>query len=146
MGRAVREQPSSVTVRHAALVARLTSEERAALAAELLAANVREAVGEALASTARTHVDAGHLGRGEIGDGLTTAMNPEQAAAYCAIGVNRLRDLLRAGVIQGRRSGRRWLVRREALDEWMRQEEEAERRRRRELLSGGREQRQARVG
>ncbi|MEZ4503159.1 MAG: helix-turn-helix domain-containing protein [Dehalococcoidia bacterium] len=142
----MREQPPPLTVSHAALVAQLTPEERAALAAELLAANVREAVSKALASTARTHQDAGELGRGEVVDGVTSAMNPEQAAAYCAIGVNRLRDLLRAGVIQGRRSGRRWLVRREALDEWMRQEEEAERRRRHGLLSDGRGPRQARVG
>ncbi len=142
----MREQPSAMTVKHAALVAQLTPEERAALAAELLAANVREAVGEVLASTARAHRDADPLGRGEFGDGAPVAMNPQQAAAYCAIGVNRLRDLLRAGVIQGRRSGRRWLVRREALDEWMTQEEERERQRRRGVLAGRRGQREARLG
>ncbi|MQA00148.1 MAG: helix-turn-helix domain-containing protein [Dehalococcoidia bacterium] len=135
----MREHPSSVTVRHAALVAELTPEERAALAAELLAANVREAVSEALARTARTPTEAGGFGLGsQESDGAPTAMNPEQAAKYCGVGINAMRGLLRAGSIPARRSGRRWIVRREALDEWMRNEEEAEHRQRLDLLAHGR--------
>lgn len=133
----MREHSPAVTVRHAALVAQLTPEERAALAAELVAANVREAVRAALASTARAYTEAGHSGPGDE-DGVPAAMNPEQAAKYCGVGINAMRELFRVGTIPARRSGRRWIVRREALDEWMRSEEEAERRQRIDLLARAR--------
>jgi excisionase family DNA binding protein len=119
--------------RHAPLIAQLTPEERAALAADLLAANVREGIQAALVST-NPRATSVSQPAAPAADVYAPVMRPEQAAAYCAIGVNRLRDLLRVGVIPGRRSGRRWLVRREALDEWMRTEEKAAEQRRRDVL------------
>lgn len=66
------------------------------------------------------------------------AMNPEQAAKYCGVGINAMRQLFRAGAIPARRSGRRWIVRREALDEWIRSQEDVEHRERLDLLASGR--------
>ena len=111
---------------HEPLIAELTPNERAALAADLLAANVRETIEAALTGANPEPVAVQPaLAHGEH----PAVMGPDQAAAYCAIGVNRMRDLLRTGVIHGRRSGRRWLVRRDALDEWMRAEEAEQQRR-----------------
>ncbi len=127
----------NITERHAPLIAQLTPEERAALAADLLTANVREAIQAALVSTNRRAASMSQPAA-PAADDYARVMGPEQAAAYCAIGVNRLRDLLRVGVIPGRRSGRRWLVRRAALDEWKRTEDEADQRRRDVLISSSR--------
>lgn len=127
------ERPSSARA-HEPLIAELTANERAALAADLLAANVREAIEAALTgATPEPIAVQPPLGRGEH----PPVMGPDQAAAYCAIGVNRMRDLLRTGVIHGRRSGRRWLVRREALDEWMRAEEAEQQQKVSRARSGG---------
>jgi excisionase family DNA binding protein len=118
-------------------IAEMTPDERAALAAELLAANVRDAVRDALAITAVVPEASRERSAPPVPD-VPAVMGAEHAASYCGIGINHMRDLLRAGVIHARRSGRRWLVRREALDAWMLAEERAERERRERLLGSGR--------
>lgn len=130
---------SSALRAHEPLIAELTSNERAALAADLLAANVRETIEAALHGATPESVE---MPSAPIRGEYPPVMGPDQAAAYCAIGVNRMRDLLRTGAIHGRRSGRRWLVRREALEEWM-QAEEAEQRRRTVPFSPSEGQRQS---
>jgi excisionase family DNA binding protein len=114
---------------HEPLIAGLTPDERAALAADLLAANLMETIEAVLTKAAPEIADVSTALPAAPHGNFPPVMGPDQAAAYCAIGVNRMRDLLRAGAIQGRRSGRRWLVRREALDEWMRAEEAEQQRR-----------------
>lgn len=130
---------------HDPLIEDLTVEERAALAADLLAANVRDTIVAALTDATPAPTGATPEAASSAHGEYPPVMGPEQAAAYCAIGVNRMRDLLRAGVIRGWRSGRRWLVRREALDDWMRAEE-AEQQRRVSRSQSGDDQRSGMLG
>lgn len=59
-----------------------------------------------------------NLGRGEGGEGLPV-MNPAQAAAYLGLSETNVREMLRAGKIPHQRSGSRYLIGREALDQWL---------------------------
>lgn len=74
---------------HEPLIAGLTPGERAGLAADLLAANLPETIEAAFtqATPRRIEVSAAPsaASRGEY----PPVMGPDQAAAYCAIGVNR---------------------------------------------------------
>ncbi len=113
-----------------ALVARLSREQRMSLLAEIEAANLRDAIGEALATARRPAVLEPCPGAD-----LPAVMGVDAAAAYVGIGVNAMRDLLRADAITHRRQGRRYLVRREVLDEWMRAAEGRERAEHEELMN-----------
>lgn len=48
-----------------------------------------------------------------------SVFNLKEAAAYLGISVPTLMRLLGSGVIPYRRTGRRWLIARAALDDWL---------------------------
>ncbi len=94
---------------------RMTPAEKRQLLGELLVDVIAEAV-------APPELPA-ELVESMAADITPAVFNAEDAARYVGIGVNAMRELLDDVVIPARRSGKRWIVRREALDAYMVAEE-----------------------
>lgn len=101
-------------------ISSMTPDDRMLVATEILATFLRAIVGEAVVAALPSGTNRGLP---DVEDKFPATMGPTMAAQYVGIGVNSMRDLLRTDAIPHRRQGRNYIVRRDALDEWMRSEE-----------------------